>query len=137
MSINLGTNLSKMTIYRDENGRYKTYIKSTDIDENGEKKDIFMSKKVQFRKDVHVRNKSVIEVTEGWLAPYRIKTKEKDSERKLKYKYFDKIFINEFKLLEDGIDEDQKVKQYQEQEQHEKVQEDFAFDSYSADDLPF
>lgn len=137
MSVNLGTNLSKMTIYRDENGRYKTYIKSTDIDENGEKKDIFMSKKVQFRKDVHVRNKSVIEVTEGWLAPYRIKTKEKDSEGKLKYKYFDKIFINEFRLLEDGIDEDQKVKQYQEQEPQEKVQENFAFDSYSADDLPF
>lgn len=136
MGINVGTKQQcKMTIYRDEQGRYKTYIKSTEVLQDGSTKDVLMSKKVQFRKDVHVRNKSVIEVIDGWIAPYRIPLKETTEEGKTKHKYLDKLFINEFNLLEDGIDENQKTKQYN--KPSTVPQQDFGFNALDDDDLPF
>lgn len=131
MSINIGNETSKLTIYKDEQGRYKTYIKGTETQEDGEVKDIFMSKKVQFKKGVEVKNRSKIEVIKGWTNCYRIKTDELTEEGKPKYKYFDKYFISEFNLLEEGVDEPQKPKQ-----QTQAKQEDFSF-SISNDDLPF
>lgn len=131
MSINIGNETSKLTIYKDEQGRYKTYIKGTETQEDGEVKDIFMSKKVQFKKGVEVKNRSKIEVIKGWTSCYRIKTDEPNEEGKPKYKYFDKYFISEFNLLEEGVDEPQKPRQ-----QTQPKQEDFTF-SVSDDDLPF
>ena len=131
MSINIGQETSKLTIYRDENGRYKIYIKGTEIQENGEAKDIYMSKKVQFKKGIEVKNRSKIEVVEGWAKCYRIQTDELTEDGKPKYKYFDKYFISEFNLLEEGVDEPQKPRQ-----QTQPKQEDFSF-SVSDDDLPF
>ena len=131
MSINIGNETSKLTIYKDEQGRYKTYIKGTETQEDGEVKDIFMSKKVQFKKGVEVKNRSKIEVIKGWTSCYRIKTDELNEEGKPKYKYFDKYFISEFNLLEDGVDEPVKTK-----EQAQPKQEDFSFVP-EEDDLPF
>lgn len=131
MSINIGNETSKLIIYKDEQGRYKTYIKGTETQEDGEVKDIFMSKKVQFKKGVEVKNRSKIEVIKGWTSCYRIKTDELNEEGKPKYKYFDKYFISEFNLLEEGVDEPQKPRQ-----QTQPKQEDFTF-SVSDDDLPF
>ena len=131
MSINIGQETSKLTIYRDENGRYKIYIKGTEIQENGEAKDIYMSKKVQFKKGIEVKNRSKIEVVEGWAKCYRIQTDELTEDGKPKYKYFDKYFISEFNLLEEGVDEPQKQRL-----QTQPKQEDFSF-SVSDDDLPF
>ena len=76
MSINIGNDKSILTIYKDEQGKYKTYIKGAETQENGEVKDIFMSKKVQFKKGIEVKNRSKIEVTKGWINCYRIKTDE-------------------------------------------------------------
>lgn len=131
MSINIGQETSKLTIYRDENGRYKTYLKGIETKENGEIEDIFMSKKVQFKKGIEVKNRSKIEVTKGWISCYRIKTEEVTEDGKPKYKYFDKYFISEFNLLEDGVDEPTKPKQ-----QTQSTQEDFSFIP-TDDDLPF
>ena len=131
MSINIGNETSKLTIYKDEQGRYKTYIKGTETQEDGEVKDIFMSKKVQFKKGIEVKNRSKIEVIKGWTNCYRIKTDELTEDGKPTYKYFDKYFISEFNLLEEGVDEPQKPKQ-----QTQAKQEDFSF-SISNDDLPF
>lgn len=131
MSINIGQETSKLTIYRDENGRYKTYLKGIETKENGEIEDIFMSKKVQFKKGIEVNNRSKIEVTKGWISCYRIKTEEVTEEGKPKYKYFDKYFISEFNLLEDGVDEPVKTKQ-----QTQSKQEDFSF-TIDDDMLPF
>lgn len=131
MSINIGQESSKLTIYRDEQGRYKTYIKGTELNENGEKQDIFMSKKVQFRKGVEVKNKSVIEVIKGWSDCYRIPAEEKTQDGKPKYKYFDKLFVSEFNLLEEGTDEVQKTKQPK-----QEPQDSFVFD-IDQDELPF
>ena len=131
MSINIGNEASKLTIYKDEQGRYKTYIKSTTTKENGETEDTYMSKKVMFRKGVEVKNKSVIEVVKGWLSPYKIKIDEVNENGNPKYKYFDKIFVSEFNLLEEGIDEVQKTKQAK-----QETQDNFEF-NYTNDELPF
>ena len=131
MSINIGQEKSILTIYKNEQGKYKTYIKGTEQKENGEIENIFMSKKVQFRKGVEVKNRSKIEVIEGWSSCYRIKTDELTEEGKPKYKYFDKYFISEFNLLEDGVDEPVKAKQ-----QTQPKQEDFSF-AVDDCDLPF
>ena len=131
MSINIGNEGSKLTIYKDEQGRYKTYIKGKDV-QDGEIKDIYMSKKVQFRKDVELKNKSVIEVTRGWISCYRMPTEELNENGKPKYKYFDKIFVSEFNLLEEGTDEVQKSKQPK-----QETQDNFAFDYIDNDMLPF
>lgn len=131
MSVNIGNEGSILTIYKDEQGKYKTYIKGTETQENGEVKDIYMSKKIQFRKGVELKNKSKIEVIKGWSSCYRIKTDELTEDGKPKYKYFDKYFISEFNLLEEGVDEPQKPRQ-----QTQPKQEDFTF-SVSDDDLPF
>lgn len=131
MSISIGNEGSILTIYRDEQGKYKTYIKGTETQEDGEVKDIFMSKKVQFKKGIEVKNKSKIEVIKGWSSCYRIKIDELTEEGKPEYKYFDKYFISEFELLEEGVDEPQKPRQ-----QTQPKQEDFSF-SVSDDDLPF
>lgn len=130
MSINIGNDNSILTIYKDEQGRYKIYIKGTETQEDGEVKNIFMSKKVQFKKGVEVKNRSKIEVIKGWTSCYRIKTDELNEQGKPKYKYFDKYFISEFNLLEDGVDEPMHMK-----EQSHPKEEDFSFDS--PDDLPF
>ena len=131
MSINIGNDKSTLTIYKDEQGKFKTYIKGTETQEDGSIKDIYMSKKVQFKKGIEVKNKSRIEVVKGWSSCYRIKTDELTEEGKPKYKYFDKYFISEFNLLEEGVDEPQKQRQ-----QKQAKQEDFSF-SLSDDDLPF
>ena len=131
MSINIGNEGSILTIYKDELGRYKTYIKGTETQQDGEIKDIFMSKKIQFKKGIEVKNRSKIEVVEGWAKCYRIQTDELTEDGKPKYKYFDKYFINEFNLLEDGVDEPVKTKQ-----QTQSKQEDFSFVP-TEDDLPF
>ncbi len=132
MSINIGNEVSKLKIYKDEQGKYKTYIKSTTTNENGKKEDTYMSKKVMFRKGVELKNKSVIEVTKGWLSPYKIKTDELNENGKPKYKYFDKIFVSEFNLLKEGTDEVQKTKQPK-----QEPQDSFAFDIGQDMELPF
>lgn len=131
MSINIGNDKSTLTIYKDEQGKFKTYIKGTETQEDGSIKDIYMSKKVQFKKGIEVKNKSKIEVVKGWSSCYRIKTDELTEEGKPKYKYFDKYFISEFNLLEEGVDEPVKAKQ-----QVQPKQEDFSFVP-TEDDLPF
>lgn len=131
MSINIGNETSKLTIYKDEQGRYKIYIMGKETQEDGEVKNIFMSKKVQFRKGVEVKNRSKIEVLKGWTSCYRIKTDELTEDGKPKYKYLDKYFISEFNLLEDGVDEPVKDKQ-----PTQSKQEDFSF-AIDDGDLPF
>ncbi len=105
MSLNIGNESSKIKIYKDEDGKYKTYIKGRELKDNGNIEDIYMSKKVQFKKDVNLKNRTVIEVIKGWNSCYRIKSDELNENGKPKYKYFDKYFISEFKILEEGVDE--------------------------------
>lgn len=132
MSINIGNECSKLTIYKDEQGRYKTYIKGEELKQGGSKEDIFMSKKVTFRRGIEVKNKSIIEVIKGWSSCYRIKTDETYENGKPKYKYYDKYFISEFNLLEEGVDEPQKSRQ----QTQIQAQGDYSFD-ISNDELPF
>ena len=50
MSLNIGNESSKIKIYKDEDGKYKTYVKGRELKDNGNIEDIYMSKKVQFKK---------------------------------------------------------------------------------------
>lgn len=132
MSVNIGNETSKLTIYKDEQGRYKTYIPIKEKDENGEYKFVTsMSKKVQFNSDVEVKNQTEIEVVRGWLQAYRIDTGEVNKKGKKIYKYLDKYHISEFKILEEGTDEVQKTRQPK-----QELQDSFAFDM-EQEDLPF
>lgn len=125
MSLNIGNESSKIKIYKDEDGKYKTYVKGKELKDNGNIEDIYMSKKVQFKKDVNLKNRTVIEVIKGWNSCYRIKSDELNENGKSKYKYFDKYFISEFKILEEGVDEPISSKQ---------KKDDFFIND---DDLPF
>lgn len=131
MSINIGQDTSIITVYKDEQGKYKMYLKGTETKENGEVEDIFMVKRVQFKKGVEVKNRTKIEVLKGWTSCYRIKTEEVTEDGKPKYKYFDKYFINDFKILEEGIDDPVKTKQ-----QNQSKQDDYSFED-ADDELPF
>lgn len=131
MSINIGNEKSILIIYKDEQGKYKTYIRGTETQEDASVKDIYMSKKVQFKKGVEVKNRSKIEVIKGWTSCYRIKTDELTEDGKAKYKYLDKYFISEFNVLEEGTDQQIKPKQ-----QEQSKQEDFSFTTDDSD-LPF
>lgn len=130
MSINIGKETSIITVYKDDKGKYKIYLKGTETKENGDIEDIFMVKKVQFKKGVEVKNRTKIEVLKGWTSCYRIKTEEVTEDGKPKYKYFDKYFINDFKVLEDGVNEPTKSK-------HETTkQDDYSFEIDDSN-LPF
>ena len=137
MGINIGQETSRLTVYKDEKGRYSTYIKGQELKDNEEKEDIYMSKKLQFKKGVKLKNKTVIDIIKGWNSCYRIKTDEINEQGKPKYKYFDKYFISEFNVLEEGTDE---IKQSYKTKQEQKTKEEqnsFAFDYSSSDELPF
>ena len=125
MSLNIGNESSKIKIYKDDEGKYKTYVKGRELKDNGNVEDIYMGKKVQFKKDVNLKNRTVIEVIKGWNCCYRIKSEELNESGKTIYKYFDKYFITEFKILEEGVDEPISSKQ---------KKDDFFI---SDDDLPF
>ena len=127
MSLNIGNESSKIKIYKDEDGKYKTYVKGRELKDNGNIEDIYMSKKVQFKKDVNLKNRTVIEVIKGWNSCYRIKSDELNENGKPKYKYFDKYFISEFKILEEGVDEPVSSSK--------QKKDDFFIDD--DDDLPF
>ena len=126
MSLNIGNESSKIKIYKDEDGKYKTYVKGRELKDNGNIEDIYMSKKVQIKKDVNLKNRTVIEVIKGWNSCYRIKSDELNENGKPKYKYFDKYFISEFKILEEGVDEPVSSSK--------QKKDDFFIDD---DDLPF
>ena len=128
MSLNIGNESSKIKIYKDEDGKYKTYVKGRELKDNGNIEDIYMSKKVQFKKDVNLRNRTVIEVIKGWNSCYRIKSDELNENGKPKYKYFDKYFISEFKILEERVDEPVSSSK--------QKKDDFFIDD-DDDDLPF
>ncbi len=96
-------------ILKDDRGIYKTTLVSTDTNkETGEEEKIFMKINVGFKKGVEVKNKTKINITDGFITFFRIETGEVDEDGNLKqpiYKYFPKLVIMDFEVLEEGIDE--------------------------------
>ena len=102
-----------MNIRKDERGVCKTTSTQKYIDgETGEEKMDFMNVLVSFKKGVEVKNKARIKVLNGFLTHIRIETNEIDENGKPIIIRMPKIMIMDFELLEEGIDENARVPQY-------------------------
>ena len=126
------------TIFKNDKGTYKLSIMNKELQENGEEKPIFMSINVGFKKGIEVKNKTKIDIKDGFLTFFKIDTGEVYEDGNPVYKKFPKIMVMDFEVLEEGIDEVQQSKDYS------NTQSNFSDDvfggeysSMSNDDLPF
>ena len=92
-------------ILKDDRGVYKTTLATKVIDENGEEKTIFTKVNVGLKKGVEVKNKTKINITNGFLTFFRIPTEETREDGTTINKDFLKIVIMDFEILEEGVDE--------------------------------
>ena len=126
-----------MNIRKDERGICKTVTTQKYVDEaTGEEKTDFMNILVGFRKGIEVKNKSRIKVLDGFLTHIRFETDELNEEGKPINKRIPKIMIMDFEIVEDGIDDNEKVRIYNESSEKQTSNTFDTFNSYG-DDLPF
>lgn len=133
MSLNL---TGQIKILKDERGIYKTTLSTKETDENGEENKVFMQINVGFRRGTEIKNKSIIEIKDGFLSFFRVKNGQEDEEGKNSYRYYPKLIVLDFELIEEGVDE---VYQYR---KNEKTENNHTFDYNdfnigTTDDLPF
>ena len=126
-------------ILKDDRGIYKTTLATKVIDENGEEKTIFTKVNVGFKKGVEVKNKTKINITNGFLTFFRIPTEETKEDGTAINKDFLKIVILDFEVIEDGIDEvmSSKPKKAVESNFSDDTFGGYYPDTYSEDTLPF
>ena len=123
------------TILKNDKGIYKISVVNKETNDNGEEKSIFMQINVGFRRGVELKNKTKINVTDGFLTFFRIKTDELNENGEPIYRKFPKIFILDFEVLEDGIDEVYQTKDYKTLQNDSNANHDVFFGD--DDDLPF
>ena len=128
-------------ILKDDRGIYKTTLATKVIDENGEEKTIFTKVNVGFKKGVELKNKTKINIKDGFLTFFRIPTEETRENGTTINKDFLKIVVMDFEVLEDGVDEvySSKPKKTVESDSSDNEMGEFYPDTYSDDfsDLPF
>ncbi len=126
-------------ILKDDRGIYKTTLATKVIDENGEEKTIFTKVNVGLRKGVELKNKTKINIINGFLTFFRIPTDETRENGTTINKDFLKVMIMEFEVVEEGIDEVISTKPKKTVENNFDANEidEFYPDTYSADELPF
>ena len=140
MSVDLSN--STLKVFRDEEDNYYTFLTgtifNTDTKENEGK--FYSKRKIKFA-DGEVKNKSKIKVLDGFASPYRLKIKNESGI--FTYVNGEMYYIRKFELLEDGIEEKQKVFKFpqgQPQAKKEKTSKadeklnSFSFNEYS--DIP-
>ena len=107
MSVDLSN--STLKIFRDESDRYFTYLTGNvyNIEARATEGKFYTKRKIKFADNNDVKNKSKIKVLDGFASPYRFKAKNDDGT----YKYIngEMYYIRSFELIEDGIDEKQKL----------------------------
>jgi len=124
----------EMRILKDDRGVYKTTLVTTETNRTtNEEEKIFMKINAGFRRGVELKNKTKINVKEGFITFFRIATNETYEDGKPIYKYFPKIMIMDFDIVEDGVDEVQQTKEYS-NESYSNIDEIF---TTPVDDLPF
>lgn len=128
----------QVTILKDDKGTYRLSIANKEIQENGEEQTIFMRINVGFRKGVEVKNKTKINIKDGFLTFFRINTGNVYEDGSPEYKKFPKIMIMDFDVIEEGTDEVYQSKEYS------NTQSNFSNDAFggyypdtSSDELPF
>lgn len=135
MSIDISN--SEFRVFRDETDNYFTYLSgniyNTITKETEEK--FYSKRKIRFADNQSVKNKSKIKVVNGFATPFKLKYKGEDG--RYAWTTGEMYYIREFELLENGIDEKQKIyKKYnknQEKPQIDKKTEklnSFSFNEY-------
>ena len=133
MSLNV---TGQIRILKDERGIYKTTLSTKETNENGEENMVFMQINVGFRRGTELKNKSIIEIKEGFLSFFRVKNGQEDAEGKITYRYYPKLIVLDFELIEDGVDEVYQHRRFEEN----KSDHTFNYNDFNigtADDLPF
>lgn len=126
------------TIFKNDKGVYKLSVMNKELQEDGTEKSAFMPIHVGFIKGVEVKNKTKIDIKNGFLTFFKIDTGEVNDEGKPIYKKFPKIMVMEFEVIEEGIDEVQQTRDYSNKQNNFS---DDVFGGYypetNVDDLPF
>lgn len=127
------------TIFKDDKGVYRLSIMNKEIQENGEEQNVFMRINVGFKKGVEVKNKTKINITNGFLTFFRIPTGNTYENGSAEYKKYPKIIVLDFEVLEEGIDEVQQTRDYSAPTTKEVGYADTQDEFWSTDDeeLPF
>ena len=126
-------------ILKDDRGVYKTTLATKVFDENEEEKTIFTKVNVGFKKGVDLKNKTKINIKDGFLTFFRISTNKIREDGTPINKDFLKIVILDFEVIEEGVDEvmSSKPKKSVENNSDANVIDDFYPNTYSEDILPF
>lgn len=134
--------LGETKIFKDDKGIYRLSIANKERNENGEDESIFMRVHVGFRKGQEVKNKSKINIKDGFLTFFQVDTGEKYDNGNPIYKKFPKIMVMDYELLEEGVDEVYQSKDYSNNTQSTINGSDIKNGNVSTsfmsdDDLPF
>lgn len=124
------------TIFKNDKGAYKLAVLSKKNQDNGTEKNIFMNMFVGFKKGVEIKNKTKIDIKNGFLTFFQIDTGEFDEKGNKISKKIPKIMILDFDVIEEGIDEVQHSRDYS-NKQNNYIENEFGGYSNSSDDLPF
>ena len=124
----------EIRILKDDRGVYKTTLVNKELGDNGDEVKNFMQIIVGFRKGVELKNKSKIEITDGFMSFFKVKSKEIDENGDVIYRKYPKLIVLDFKLIEEGIDEP-----FQYSKVTNKKDNTFNYSDFdvNADDLPF
>lgn len=131
--------IGQATILKDDKGIYRLALANKEQQENGDIQTIFMRINVGFKKGVELKNKTKINIKDGFLTFFRIATGNTYEDGKLEYKKFPKVMIMDFEIIEEGIDEPYHSKDYSEtQSNSDEDTKDITGEFYpSEDELPF
>lgn len=124
----------EIRILKDDRGVYKTTLVNKEFNDNGDEVKNFMQIIVGFRKGIELKNKSKIEITNGFMSFFKVKSKEIDENGDVIYRKYPKLIVLDFKLIEEGIDEP-----FQYSKVTNKKDNTFNYSNFdvNVDDLPF
>ena len=128
------------TIYKDDRGLYKVFQKGSKLNEETKQyEDDWQKISVDFQPKVDLKNKTKINVKDGYDSHYVIKTQWTYDDGKPAYMKMPKYIIKDFEVIEDGIDEvmSSKPKKTVESNFSDDTFGGYYPDTYSEDTLPF
>ena len=122
-------------ILKDDRGVYKTALASKEFNaETNEEESIFMKINVGFKKGVELKHKTKINIKNGFLTLFRVPTGNTYEDGNKEYRYFPKLIVLDFDIIEDGVDEVYSKKDYS---NNQNSSNEFDYYSGTIDDLPF
>lgn len=122
-------------ILKDDRGVYKTTLASKEFNvETNEEESIFMKINVGFRKGIELKHKTKINIKDGFLTLFRVPTGNTYEDGNKEYRYFPKLIVLDFDIVEDGVDEVYSKKDYS---NNQNSSNEFDYYSGTIDDLPF